>query len=92
MADHGSFYPIDRFVKEATPVLFAFVTNTPAQREAVREEMMARLTAIAELSETLTLSELESPDPRSHCAILEAVAILSRDVRGLLEASFRVSH
>ena len=53
---------------------------------------MARLTAIAELSETLTLSELESPGPRSHCAILEAVAILSRDVRGLLEASFRVSH
>lgn len=92
MADHGSFYPIDRFVKEATPVLFVFVTNTPAQREAVREEVMARITAVAELSETLTLSELESPDARSHCAILEAVAILSRDVRGLLEASFRVSH
>ena len=92
MANHGSFYPIDRFIKEATPVLFAFVTNTPAQREAVREEMMARLTAIAELSETLTLSELESPDPRSHCAILECVAILTRDVRGLLEATFRVDH
>lgn len=33
------------------------------------------------------LHRLEAPDSRSHGAILEAVAILSRDVCGLLEAS-----
>lgn len=89
MTDYGSFHPIARFVAEADPVLFAFVTDTPAQREALREEMVARLAAIEGLSETLTYSQLESPDTRSHCAILECVAILSRDVRGLLEASYR---
>lgn len=90
MTDYGSFHPIARFVEDAPPVLFAFALDTPEQREAVRDELMARLAAVAELSETLTYSQLESPDPRSHCAILECVAILSRDVRGLLEATFRV--
>ena len=89
MPEHGSFYPIDRFAEEADPVLFVFATNTPAQRKALRDEMVARLTAIAHLSETMTYSEIESPDPRSHQGILDCVAILSRDVRGLLEASFR---
>lgn len=51
--------------------------------------MVARLTAIAHLSETMTYSEIESPDPCSHQGILDCVAIPSRDVRGLLEASFR---
>lgn len=89
MSEHGSFYPIDRFVEGADPVLFVFATDTPAQRQALRDEMVARLTAIAELSETLTYAQLESPDQRSHCGILDCVAILSRDVRGMLEASFR---
>ena len=89
MTDYGSFHPIERFVEGADPVLFVFATATPAQRRALREEMVARLTAIAHLSETMTYSEIESPDPRSHQGILDCVAILSRDVRGLLEASFR---
>lgn len=89
MTDHGSFHPIERFAEGADPVLFVFTTPTPAQRQALRDEMVARLTAIAHLSETMTYSEIESPDPRSHQGILDCVAILSRDVRGLLEASFR---
>jgi len=89
MTDYGSFHPIERFVEGADPVLFVFATDTAAQRQALRDEMMARLTAIAQLSETMTYSEIESPDPRSHHGVFECVAILSRDVRGLLEASFR---
>ena len=84
MTDYGSFHPIERFVEGADPVLFVFATPTPAQRQALRDEMRARLTAIAHLSEAMTYSEIESPDPRSHQGILDCVAILSRDVCGLL--------
>ena len=88
MTRKGSFHPISRDIPTATPVMFAFIADTDMQRTALQEETLLRLGAIQELSETLTLSELECPDSRSHCAILEAVAILSRDVRGLLEASY----
>jgi hypothetical protein len=49
-------------------------------------EIMTRLAAIQELSETVAGAELESPGPRSHGGVLEALAILARDMRGLLEA------
>lgn len=88
MTCHGSFHPIARDVGTAAPVLFALVLDTPEQRGALREETLLRISAIQELSETLVASDLESPGTRWHGAILEAVAILSRDVRGLLEASF----
>lgn len=88
MRRHGSFYPLRRDIASAQPVLFAYVIDSAAQREAVQEELLDRITAIAELSETAASAQLDSRGPRSHAGILEAVAILSRDVRGLLEASF----
>lgn len=87
MTRHGSFHPLLRDTATAEPVLFAFALDTPAQREALYEEALCRVHAIHHLSETLTTARLEAHDPRSHGAILEAVAILSRDVCGLLEAS-----
>ncbi|WP_313918371.1 hypothetical protein [Tahibacter sp.] len=55
---------------------------------AFDEEIMAHLGAVQELSETITTAELEFPDSRSHSGILEAVAIRSRDVRGLPQAQW----
>lgn len=86
MTPHGSFYPMRRDVPSADPVMFAFIVDTRAQREAWEEEVMCRLTAIQLLSETVATAKLEAPDSDSHSGILEAVAILSRDVRGLMEA------
>ena len=88
MTSHGSFYPMRRDVPSADPVMFAFLVDTRAQREAWQDEVMCRLAAIQLLSETMATAKLESPDPASHSGILEAVAILSRDVRGLMEAHF----
>ena len=84
----GSFYPLRRDVVSAEPVMFAYVLDTAAQREALQEEMLDRIAAIQALSETMASAQLEAPDSRSHGGILEALAILSRDVRGLMEASF----
>ena len=89
MTHQGSFYPLRRDVPSAEPVMFAYVLDTPAQREALREEMLERIAAIQALSETVASAQLEAPDSRSHGAILDALAILSRDVRGLMEASFQ---
>ena len=89
MNKQGSFYPLRREIPSAEPVLFAYVLDTVAQREALREEMLDRITAIQTLSETVAIAQLEDPDSHSHFGILEAVAILSRDVRGLMEASFQ---
>ena len=86
MNEHGSFYPMRRDVPSSDPVMFAFIVDTRAQREAWEEEVMCRLAAIQLLSETVATAKLDSPDPESHSGILEAVAILSRDVRGLMEA------
>ena len=88
MSRHGSFYPLRRDVASAAPVLFAYVVDSPAQREALQEEILERLAAIQALSETIALAQLEAPDARSHGGILDAVAILSRDLRGLMEARF----
>jgi hypothetical protein len=75
-------------VASAEPVMFAYVLDQPAQREALQEEVLERIATIQALSETMATAQLESPDPRSHGGILDAPAILSRDVRGLMEASF----
>lgn len=61
-------------------MLFALVLDTARQQQALHEETLARVSAIHHLSETLTTAKLESPDARSHGAILEALAVLSRDV------------
>jgi hypothetical protein len=87
MTRHGSFYPLPREFAP-TPVLFAYVLDTPEQRQAVQQEILDRVTAIQELSQTVASSQLDCPEPRSHFGIAEAVAILSRDVNGLLEAYF----
>jgi hypothetical protein len=88
MTRFGSFYPLRREIRSAKPVMFAYIVDTPAQREALQEEMLDRIAAIQALSETVAAAQLEAPDPRSHGGILDALAILSRDVRGLMEASF----
>lgn len=87
MSRHGSFYPLPREFS-GEPVLFAYVVDTRAQREALREEILDRITAIQDLSETMASAQLDCAGPRSHIGVVEAVAILSRDVRGMLEASF----
>lgn len=86
MTAHGSFYALRRDERGDHPVMFAYILDSREQREALDEEIMNRLAAIQELSETIATADLESPGSRSHGGILEAVAILSRDVRGLLEA------
>ena len=89
MTRQGSFFPLRRDVPSAEPVMFAYVLDTPAQREALNEEILDRIAAIQALSETVAMAQLEAPDARSHGGILDALAILSRDVRGLVEASIQ---
>jgi len=67
--------------------LVAFLPD--AADEALQEEILDRIGAIQALSETIATAQLEAPDSRSHGGILDALAILSRDVRGLMEASFQ---
>jgi hypothetical protein len=88
MTRQGSFFPLRRDVASAEPVMFAYVLDTPAQREALQEEMLDRIAAIQALSETVAAAQLEAIDSRSHGGILDALAILSRGVRGLMEARF----
>lgn len=89
MNRQGSFYPLRRVVTSAAPVLFAYVLPTPEQREALQEEILERIAAIQALSETVAGAQIEAHDARSHSGVLDALAILSRDVRGLMEASFQ---
>ncbi|TDR42621.1 hypothetical protein DFR29_108208 [Tahibacter aquaticus] len=89
MTPQGSFYPLRREIASAEPVMFAYVLDTPAQREALHEEMLDRIAAIQALSETVATAQLQAPDSRSHGGVLEALAILSRDLRGLMEASYQ---
>lgn len=88
MTQQGSFYPLRRYVSSSAPVMFAYVLDTPAQREALQEEILERIAAIQALSETVATAQLEAHDARSHSGVLDALAILSRDVRGLMEARF----
>jgi hypothetical protein len=82
----GSFHPLRRDARGDHPVMFAYILDSRENREALDDEIDSRLAAIQELSETIATAQLESPDSRSHSGILEAVAILARDVRGLMEA------
>lgn len=61
MTRHGSFYPLRRDVASAEPVMFAYVLDQPAQREALQEEILERLAAIQSLSQTMATAQLESP-------------------------------
>lgn len=87
MTREGSFYPLPREIS-SEPVLFAFVLDTPAQHEALQEEILDRIIAIQQLSETAASAQLDCAGPRTHFGFLEAVAILSRDVRGMMQARF----
>lgn len=87
MTRQGSFFPLRPEMPSADPVLFAYVVNTPQQREALHDEILARITAVQEISEALAAAQFEAPHARSHRCLFDAVAILSRDVRGLIEAS-----
>ena len=71
-----------RELPSCQPVLFAYALDTPVQREALQEEILDRITAIQELYGTLSMAQLDDADPRSHFGMAEAVALLSRDVRG----------
>lgn len=62
--------------------------DSPAGHEALREERLERLAAVQLLSEMVATAQREPPDARCHNGILDALAILSREVRGLMEASF----
>jgi hypothetical protein len=86
MTYNGSFHPLRLDARGDHPVMFAYILDSRENREALEVEIMTRLAAIQELSETIADAELKSPDPSSHGSILEAVAILARDVRGLMEA------
>lgn len=82
----GSFHPLHAGDQATPSVLFALILPTDDQRRALNDEIEARLSAVHKLSETLTTAKLESPESRTHGDILDAVAILSRDALGLLQA------
>lgn len=81
----GSFYPLHNTSPTDTPVLFAFAPDTPAQRDAVRQEALTRLSAAAALSDAMLTVQVQAHDGFSHLPFLEAIAILSRDAMGLLQ-------
>lgn len=85
MTPVGSFHPIPTDATGSTPVLFAFVTDTPIQRAALRQEILERLSAVTALGEALLTVEIEAHDGRSHQPFVEAMAILARDALGLLQ-------
>lgn len=83
----GSFYPLANDDPSAPAVLFAYAAATPAQQQALRNEAMARITAVSSLSEALLMVQVEAPGRSGHVPLLEAIAILSRDAKGLLVAA-----
>lgn len=83
----GSFYPLASDDPSAPAVLFAYAVDTPEQQHAIREEAIARLSAVSSLSEALATMQIEDHDKRSHARVMEAIAILSRDAKGLIEAT-----
>jgi len=86
MTRHGSFLPLSREIYSADPVMFAYVLHAGTARSAARRDAGSHRSDQA-LSETASQPELESPETRSHVAIADALAIQSRDVRGLTEAT-----
>lgn len=87
MTPTGSFYPLANDDPAAPAVLFAYAAATPAQQQALRNEAMARITAVSSLSDALLTVQVEAPGRRGHAPLLEAIAILSRDAKGLLQAA-----
>jgi hypothetical protein len=85
----GSFYPLPGEFSQTPGVLFAYVLDTPDQQRALREETLARLTALSSLSDALLTMAVDDHDPRSHARLLDAIAILSRDAIGLVKAADR---
>ena len=85
----GSFHPLAGDDPSAPAVLFAYAIDTPEQQRAIHEEAVARLNAVSSLSEALMSMQIDDHDKRSHARVMEAIAILSRDARGLMEASAR---
>ncbi|TDR43057.1 hypothetical protein DFR29_10763 [Tahibacter aquaticus] len=83
----GSFYPLASEDTEAPAVLFAFTADTPQQRRALHDEVVSRLSAVHSLSDALLAVQVEDHARRSHARVMEAIAILSRDVLGLIQAT-----
>ncbi|WP_257385540.1 hypothetical protein [Tahibacter caeni] len=69
--------------------LFAYAVDTPKQKRALHDEAMARLAAVSSLSDALLIMQVDDPGRRSHVRVMEAIAILSRDAKGLIEATGR---
>lgn len=89
MTPPSSFYPLPSEDSTAPPVLFAFAVDSKEQRLALHNEVLSRLSAVAALSDALTTTQVEACGSRSHASFLEAIAILTRDAKGMMEASVR---
>jgi hypothetical protein len=85
----GSFHPLTGDDPSAPAVLFAYAIDTPEQQRAIHGEAMARLNAASSLSEALMTMQIDDHDKRSHARVLEAIAILSRNAKGLIGAITR---
>lgn len=83
----GSFYPLAGDDAEAPAVLFVYAVDTPEQKRALHDEAMSRLAAVSSLSDALLSMQVDDHDRRSHVRVMEAIAILSRDVKGLIGAT-----
>ena len=83
----GSFYPLAGDDASAPSALFAYVVDTAEQRRALHEEAMARLAAVASFSEAMLTMPIDDHDKWSHARVMAAIAILSRDAKGLIEAA-----
>jgi hypothetical protein len=87
----GTFYPIPGEADDVPAVLFAYVVDTPDQQRALREEAVARLTAVTSLSDALLTMKVEDHEERSHVRTMEAIAILARDAKALIQAAAKSS-
>lgn len=67
--------------------VFLRMLDTPAQREALQEEILERIAAIQALSETVASAQLEAQTLARTAVFWMRSPISSRDVRGLMEAS-----
>lgn len=90
MKSIGSFYPLaGDDVSTAPAVLFAYAVDTPEQKRALHDEAMVRLAAVTSLSDALLTMQVDDHDKRSHTRVMEAIAILVRDAKGLIEVTNR---
>ncbi|WP_386066853.1 hypothetical protein ACFJIW_20420 [Tahibacter sp. UC22_41] len=89
MKPTGSFHPLAGDAAEAPAVLFAYAVDTPEQKRALHDEAMVRLSAVSSLSDALLTMQVDDHNRRSHVRVMEAIAILSRDAKELMEATAR---